>query len=478
MPVRTSLSILLCALAACAAAYTAAAPAAPSSSPGRDGSIAFRRFFDDQHTWSALFTVSPDGTHTQQVTRPARGTVDNSPDWSPDGHLLAFVRFDGSKTGLEHLWTVHPDGSNLAPVGATCPSNANETTCPDDTDPSFAPDSKTLTFVQASGPIKTLGGSGTQIEHSAIAIVNVDGSGRHVVYRGAPYSSDLAAPMLSPHGAQIVFERDNSSLSKPAEAKAVFVVRSDGTHVHRLTPWAENAGDNPDWSPDGNWILFHSHVDDGRQGQYFLIHPDGTSRKQISHFATGTFVGSASFSPDGGSIVFSQGPQGGNIDVYTMRLDGTHVRRLTRSKLWDSAPDWGPIASSADRTTANAVLAFPAGTWRVTVTTHDLVSRGVTGSDIPGNRGTWTWTFTGTSWTEKQRETVTGPVTDVHHGRIAVRASRVCFTDTGEHVALGCYTWARSEDTLRLTKPTFTGPLPHNILRAVFTAHPWRHIKD
>jgi hypothetical protein len=25
-----------------------------------------------------------------------------------------------------------------------------------------------------------------------------------------------------------------------------------------------------------------------------------------------------------------------------MRIDGTHMRRITHSPLWESAPDWGP----------------------------------------------------------------------------------------------------------------------------------------
>ena len=287
--------------------------------------------------------------------------------------------------------------------------------------------------------------------------------------------------MSSPDGTQILFERDNSSASTPAGAKAIFVVSSDGTGVRRLTPWGENDGDNPDWSPDGKWILFHSHQgeNDGRQGQYFLIHPDGTGRRQISHLPKGMFVGSASFSPDGRSIVFAKGPQGGNIDVYTMRLDGSHVRRLTRSRLWESAPDWGSAAASADRVPASAAAVFPSGTWRVTVTTHDLVSRGVTGSDVPGNRGVWNWTFKGTAFTEKQQAQAGGPVTDVHHGRIALRGGRVCFTDTGEKVALGCYAWSRSGSALRFSKPAFRGPLAigdgPGILKAIFTAHPWAH---
>jgi TolB protein len=123
----------------------------------------------------------------------------------------------------------------------------------------------------------------------------------------------------------------------------VYVIGADGAGLRRLTPWALNAGDNPDWFPDGTWILFHTYVEQSSpQSQYFLIHPDGSGRRQITHFPNGTYVASASFSPDGKSIVFGTGPEGGYIDVFTMRLDGTGVRRVTRSPLWDSAPDRGP----------------------------------------------------------------------------------------------------------------------------------------
>ena len=308
---------------------------ADATPPGPNGKIAFRRYLDPGHeSWGAIFTTNPDGTGARQITHPAPGVLDDQPDWAPDGSVIAFSRCCAP---LGHVFVVASDGSGLAPVGPLCPSGADETTCSDDANASFSPDSKQLAFTQSTGHVVD-----NQIEHSAIAIMNLDGSGRHVIYQGAPYSADLVYPVFSPDGKKIVFEHINSSKGSPAGHRAIYVVGVDGANPRRLTPWAENDGDNPDWSPNGSWILFRSFVDLGRQSQLFLVHPDGTGRKQVTHFKKGTHVTSSSFSPDGKSIVLGKGPEGGNIDVYTMRLDGTHLRRLTRSKLWDSAPDWGP----------------------------------------------------------------------------------------------------------------------------------------
>jgi len=328
---------LLFAIALALSAVAIVVATASATAPGNNGRIAFRRYFDAHQSWGAVFTIAADGKGTRQITHPARGIVDDQPDWAPDGSLIAFSRCCAPGS---HLFVVAPNGSGLAPVGPLCPSGADETTCPDDANASFSPDSKQLAFTQAIGHVVE-----NQIEHSAIAIMNRDGSGRRVIYEeDAPYSADLNSPVFSPDGKQLVFERANSGVSTPAGKKAVFVVGIDGSNPRRLTPWKENDGDNPDWSPNGKWILFHSHVDEstGVQSQIFLIHPDGTGRRQVTRFSKGTHVLSSSFSPDGKSIVFSKGPNGGNIDVFTMRLDGSHVQRVTRSKLWDSAPDWGP----------------------------------------------------------------------------------------------------------------------------------------
>jgi Tol biopolymer transport system component len=339
MRISTTYKLAAAGLALLAAAVLVASAAA--TSPGKPGSIAFRRYFNDDQSWGAVFTIAADGTGARQVTHPKRGTVDDQPDWAPDGSLLTFTRC--APDALCHIWVVKPDGSGLAPVGALCAAGAREDSCPDDANPSFAPDSKRISFTQSSGQVKSDPVVENIIEHSALTVMNVDGSDRRVIYQGPAYSGDLVYPMFSPNGRQILFERDNSGFTKPVGQRAVFVINADGTGMKRLTPWAEKSGDNPDWSPDGKWILFHSHQDDpSAQSQYFIIHPDGTGRRQLTHFPAGTQVRSASFSPDGKAIVFSNGPENGHPHVYTMRRDGSHVQRITKSPLWDSAPDWGP----------------------------------------------------------------------------------------------------------------------------------------
>jgi Tol biopolymer transport system component len=206
-----------------------------------------------------------------------------------------------------------------------------------------SPDSKWVVFTQSQGHVRTDDGGQGWIAHSALAIVRTDGRRRRVLYQRAPFSGDLVYPALSPDGTQLVFEEINSGFVEHAGARAVFVMGLDGSKPHRLTPWAENDGNQAVWSSDGKWLLFQSHVEDGSESQYFMIHPDGSGRRQVTHFNGGTWwLGRATFSPDGKSIAFAMGRNGGNAAVYTMRLDGSHIQQVTHSTYWDSAADWGP----------------------------------------------------------------------------------------------------------------------------------------
>ena len=329
---RTTVVLLATALLVVAVGATQAT----ATAPGQNGEIAYRTYFDLQHSRGAVFTMGADGSGKRQVSKPPRGAVDDQPSWAPNGSLIAFTR---CKPDLPcNVYVVRADGSGAQQLGKSCPA------CADDVDASFSPNSRTVVFTQSTGTVRRDSRGDTWIQHSALMVMDRDGGNRRLVFRGKPWSGDLHYATFSPDGKQLVFEWDHSGFASPPTEKAVFVVGVDGTHLRQLTPWHENSGDGPDWSPDGQWVLFHSHEGDGGpQSQYFLIHPDGTRRRQITSFPDGTHVASASFSPDGKSIVFSKGPEGGNIDVYSMSLDGTGEQRLTQSRLWESAPSWGPL---------------------------------------------------------------------------------------------------------------------------------------
>lgn len=323
---------------------SALAMAAPASAttPGKNGRIAFKGYLDADNLTGAIFTVWPDGTHARQITFPAVGTVDDQPDWSPDGSLIAFRRCVPDTACA--IYTVRPNGTHLRRLSAPCQPPDIET-CADESEVAFLPDGRRVVFTRATGRVREFPNGEGFIEHSDIVIRDLSGRHTHVVLRGRPFAGDNVQMVVSPDGARIAFQRHNSPLAEPAGGIAVFVMRINGTHLRRITPWSLRAGDHPDWSPDGRWILVRSNEDGGFvNSQFYVVHPDGRGLRQITHVSADTMLLSASFSPNGARIVFSQSGDSGQPDIFTMRVDGSDVHQVTRTPLWESAPDWGSRA--------------------------------------------------------------------------------------------------------------------------------------
>jgi TolB protein len=110
-------------------------------------------------------------------------------------------------------------------------------------------------------------------------------------------------PEFSPDGKRVVFEQHNLGRAKPKDGRALFAVNLDGSGRTRITPWSLSAGD-PDWSRDGQWILFGSNEHLDKKSQLYVIHPDGTGLKQLTHLRQRNLGPRSAFSPDGKWIVF------------------------------------------------------------------------------------------------------------------------------------------------------------------------------
>ncbi len=340
---KRGLLLLVAVVAAVAATLAVAVEPSQATYKAKNGRIAFRRYFDDAHHRSAIFTINPDGTGERQVTHPPKGFVDDQPDWSPDGALLAFTRCVPDH--LCSVYVVNADGTGLRRVSPPCPGNAEPPKCEDDTNVTFLPDGRHVAFTRSTGRVREWRDWG-QIQHSDVVVSDLNGGHRRVVLRSGEYRADYNFAYFSPDGKRFVYERANSPLAQPPLHRALFVASADGSGDHRITPWALDAGDNPDWSPDGHWIVFRTRVSSDRNCSIAVVHPDGSGLRQLANYGARANMRSATFSPDGRWIVFATDRgKGTNPAVYVMRVDGTDVRRVTSSTLWDSAADWGPAAS-------------------------------------------------------------------------------------------------------------------------------------
>jgi TolB protein len=154
-------------------------------------------------------------------------------------------------------------------------------------------------------------------------------------------------PQWSPGGTKLVF-----AIASDTKGHAIFTINVDGTGERRLTPWSLDAL-HPDWSPDGRLIVFEApDADDappGTSANVFTVRPDGSHLVAVTHYWGGDVnATNPAWSPDGKKIVFVQIRSGplGYADIFTMNADGSAIRQVTTSTLWDFRPDWGTAPPS------------------------------------------------------------------------------------------------------------------------------------
>jgi Tol biopolymer transport system component len=106
----------------------------------------------------------------------------------------------------------------------------------------------------------------------------------------------------------------------------VFVVGSNG---HRLRQITHLAGDamNPEWSPNGRWIVFERDL--AERCSIALMRPDGSHLRTLPPPPGSGCDAQPSFTAGGGRILFeSYNPTENDDAIWVERLDGSHQRRL------------------------------------------------------------------------------------------------------------------------------------------------------
>jgi TolB protein len=140
------------------------------------------------------------------------------------------------------------------------------------------------------------------------------------------------SPHFSPDYSRIVF------CSNRAGGPQIYTMNADGSDVKRVSFVTSNYCTSPSWSPKNDKIAFVCRADSGFQ--LFVANIDGSNPQQLTSYGDNE---DPDWSPDGRYLVF--GSTLGKSSIFSlalMRSDGSNLKQLTTGRGGDSQPSWGP----------------------------------------------------------------------------------------------------------------------------------------
>lgn len=243
---------------------------------------------------SDLYLIGGDGRGRTQLTDTPANEFDAA--WSPDGRRLIFVR-DGADS--RQLVIMELDGRQetiLPTPGVSVHGH-----------PDWSRDGTRIVFDNQRGP------------YGEIYVVGIDGSGMKNLTETLLRSEH--SPVWSPDGTRIAYV-DEGQLS---------TMDADGGNAGPLGIGNQPAS-RPDWSPDGQFILYGTADAYGLRDDILVVTADGGAQTdEVRHARHGRW------SADGLRVVFA-GESGG---IFHIDLDTYHLIVIQNSPLGDM-PDWQP----------------------------------------------------------------------------------------------------------------------------------------
>jgi len=292
-------------------------------------------------------TVTPTAT----ITAAAEVTATVTPTVSaPDLGKIAFSAYDAEER-VYAIYVVQADGNGLTNVVREA------------SQPAFSPDGQEIIFHswrQDKLGLRVVSAEGGEMADAIIGTSNEDG-----------------APSWSRDGAKIAFA-SNKEVDRKWRIYVSWLVGTDEPVELRL-------GESPDWSPEGDKIVYRGCDERGGNCGLYIMDENGANPNRLT---TDISDNAPAWSPDGNQVAFMSA-RDGNWEVYVVNLANPKPRRLTTNPANDGLPTWSPdgqrIAFLSDRGGIWAIhLMNPDGSDK-----HQLIPTGGTYKDWLSEQISW-----------------------------------------------------------------------------------------
>jgi len=320
-----------------------------------------------------VYVIGADGRDLRQLSS-GEDLFAGSPKWSPDGTRVVFYELAVSDTFRARGLGAQADiESRIVSIDVATGARVEHASGPGlKLSPQFL-DSNRIAYLAKSGSRASLVfSSGETGSTGDIGNPAWSRDGRWVVYQSGPIETIPAArrpggrlsgrdpqydlrfasgfPAVSPDGQKLAVS-ERTGRGNPDDRTALVVWNADGTNPRRIFR-AEGSLMSPQWSPNGQWIVFGAgsyFVDRAiRPAQIMMVKPDGSGARALT---TGTGnSGFPSWSPDGTQVVYRfwndaerasppNGPTPGRAaGLRIVNLADGAIRTLTTG--YDNFPCW------------------------------------------------------------------------------------------------------------------------------------------